>query len=73
MQKRKVKITYRNKGGELNKICGVIEMPNSLTFTPDSNGEQSSPRRIASQDIAEINILEVDKALRWYKKQYKND
>ena len=72
MKIKKVKITYRNKRGELNKICGLLELPNKLTFTPES-GEKFSPRRIASDNIADIDILDADSKLMKFKKQYKKD
>ena len=73
MNSRKVKITYRNKWGELNKITGILDLPDTVTFTPSSNDEKFNPRRISSKNIADIEMLDSDKKLDKFKKQYEKE
>ena len=70
---RKVKLVWRNKWGEMNKMVTEVEMPNTIVITPIVDGKRRDQRRVNVENIAEMDFMDNDQELTKFKKQYKKD
>ena len=71
MKIEKVVMVYRNKWGELNKLVADVELPATILITPVADGKNMKPRRVKTDNIAEMDFTGCDAELAKFKKQYK--